>query len=662
MNSPRRRIAELSIKLHEASRAYYNDDKPIMADSEFDAMMNELFELEEMYPEFIMEDSPTQTVGHAPSNRFEKIKHVKKMLSLDSSANLKKAKNWVNGLKCKKLIAQPKMDGLSMELVYRNGILQTGSTRGDGEIGEDVTSNLRFVTGIPQALTSQEPPEYLVVRGEVYINLKDFHNLNAGLIADGNDPFANPRNAAAGSLRQKNPHIAWSRPLWFYPFELVNYSDFPHSFFEATLMDKILEANGFILHTGTQHRLDANWESVQWVFEHFSSMRDKMPFEIDGVVFKVTDYRDREKMGATAKVPRWAYAIKFPPRAKNSVIRKIVYQVGRTGKITPVAVLDPVEVSGVTVSRATLHNWDEIKRLEIAIGDTVEVTRRGDVIPKVEKKVAQGKYRRFALIPAECPSCGSKITKIGANHMCTNEDCPAQLLEKLRWYVSRDAMNIQSLGDQKLEDLFKQGWVRYPCDLYRLNTRNMAQLPGWGLPSAKKVVQEINNTVGTDLAKVITALGIPGVGKVTAAGLAEKAKTLEGLLHLTTRDMGSIEGIGKKTAYAIHDHLENITNYDLVMELNELVKPVLHRTIYNGDELKGMVMVFTGTLHSMTRNKAQKLAMSHGAKITGSVSKNTSMVVAGDHAGSKKEQAIKLGVPVVSEQEFYDLVEPGIRK
>ena len=530
------RIEQLSQELRRHNLLYYALSRPEISDGQYDKLFHELKELEEVYPELVLADSPTQTVGIMPNTDFAPVIHDPAMLSLDSKNDGEKvadlfSRSAAAAGKATALVVQPKIDGLSVKLVYEEGTLRVGATRGNGETGEDITPNILTIGQIPYALKG-ESPAFLEVRGEVYMDRDGFLALNRSLLEEGREPFANPRNAAAGSLRQKNPQVTAGRPLRFFPFELRNAAELGLATHSAAM--RALVDWGFPDYPDDT-KLAHEMQAARSIFLHYNQHRDELQFEIDGVVYSVDDLALREEMGARARSPRWAFAWKFEPRQEITRLREVVCQVGRTGKITPVALLDPVEVGGVTVSRASLHNFWLVAEKDFRVGDKVRVVRAGDVIPKVEEVVTPGEPRGPELTPPlHCPTCGSDIVSEGKYHRCPNSlGCRDQLMGAMEHFVGRSAMDIETLGTSRIKELMELGWLKTVRDIYRLaeHAEELKDRNGWGDKSVQVLLDKIEESKGRPFDRFLYALGIPQIGEVEARNLAQRFKGLDELLE-----------------------------------------------------------------------------------------------------------------------------------
>ena len=667
------RIAQLSADLRRLNRLYYLENKSEVADAEYDRMLAELQELEARFPELALPDSPTQTVGAPLKSSFAAVEHFQPMLSLESKVEFDVVADLFKrleqaGRKGAELLAQPKIDGLSVELVYRQGLFSIGSTRGDGAVGEDTTPNLRTLADIPAHLP--DAPERVVVRGEVYMDREGFLELNRGLVERGGEGFANPRNAAAGSLRQLNPSVTATRPLRFFPFELSNADELGMADDRQAMGQ--LAAWGFPTYPDDQH-FGTGPEFIQKVHADYDQHRDELIFEIDGVVIKVSDLALRRDMGARSRTPRWAVAWKFPPRQEQTQVREVVVQVGRTGKLTPVALMMPVDVGGVTVSRATLHNFEIVKNLDVRVGDTVRIIRAGDVIPKVVEVVKKGEPRGDLLEPPkECPVCGTPVEQAqkvvrhtkkgtereqGANHICPNHiACPAQIKGALQHYSSRGAMDIEGLGEKRVVQLMDQGLLNDLLSLYHLaeHQESLEGLEGWGALSTDNLLKSIEATRGAPLARFLFALGIPNVGEATARDLANNLGTYHKLTQATKDELVAVPGVGPEVAAGVIKFFEREQSRQMADALAAEVRPAEVEGAGKKKDLpwEGKTVVFTGALEGLSREEASEMVRSLGGKVSSSVSKKTSMVVAGADPGSKADKAKELDVEMIGLEEF----------
>jgi DNA ligase (NAD+) len=669
-----KRAAKLREQIDEANYRYYVLDAPTLSDAEYDRLLRELQSLEQEFPELVTPDSPTQRVGAAPLAAFAEVKHAVPMTSMDNALTEEELRDWDarvrKGLDADADLAysaEPKFDGVSVNVRYENGRLTRASTRGDGYTGEDVTANVRTIRAIPLKLHGNGWPEVLEVRGEVVIPIEDFRKLNEEQLRREEKVFANPRNAAAGSLRQLDSRITASRPLNFFPWGLGDVSA-PVAPRYAAVIDR-LKSWGF--RVSQYFRVVRGVDACLAYHAEILKQREGLPFEIDGVVYKVDDLAAREQLGFTARAPRWAIAHKFPAHEEHTVVEDILASVGRTGVITPVAVLKPVQVSGVTVTHATLHNEDELNRKDVRIGDTVVVRRAGDVIPEVvgvilEKRPARARRWRM---PKKCPVCGSDVVREAeeAAHRCIGGlYCSAQRVGAILHYASRHAMDIQGLGDKLVEQLVENEMVKTVADLYRLQLDELANLEltgekatrKLGEKSARKLLDEIDKSKNTELRRFLYALGIPQVGETTAQQVAEHFGDLDDLMRADRDAIDAVPNIGPSMAEDIHAFFHEKHNRDIVTRLRRAGVHWPRPTRRHKDEtpLSGKTFVLTGTLASLTREEAAEKLEALGAKVTGSVSKKTDYVVVGEDPGSKADKAKQLEVTMIGEKEFLKML------
>jgi DNA ligase (NAD+) len=672
MNGKEALAAKIEALRHEIRHhdyLYYALDAPSISDAEYDALFRQLIELEKSNPDLVTPDSPTQRVGFPPVESFAPFEHAVPMLSLENAmseaeildfdARVKKLLETTDDIE---YVAEPKMDGLAVEVVYVDGELARAGTRGDGFVGEDVTPNVKTIRAIPWRLFARQEkdsqiPARLEVRGEIYMDRKDFDALNASREATGDPTFANPRNAAAGSLRQLNSGITAGRPLkaYFYGIGTVQgYKFFSH----WQILDQ-LRKWGLPVNPRSS-RCTGVGEAIEY-FQKHGSVRDRLPYETDGVVLKVNDLDRQGILGEKSRSPRWAIAYKFSPHLARTRILDIKTQVGRTGAITPVAVLDPVNVGGVTVRRATLHNQDEIQRKDVRIGDHVMVGRAGDVIPEVVeviKALRTGDQVPFEM-PLQCPSCGGEVVRLPDEsvHRCLNRNCPAQIKAAIWHYASRDAMNIEGLGKKIISVLVDEELLGTVADLYRLRTSDLRELPGFGEKLAGNLAASIESTKKVGFARFLYALGIYHVGSHMAQLLSDHFRTLDAIMNATRDDLERITGVGEKVALSVTSYLHHPANRKLIEELLSLGVTV-EVPASSAEPASGFwaekTVVFTGTLAAITRGEAASRVTAMGARVTGSVSANTDVVVAGKDPGSKLDKARKLGIQVLSEDEFME--------
>lgn len=656
-----KRIDELVKIINEADYNYHTLDNPTITDQEYDKYLRELFDLESEHPELVRSDSPTQHAGGKIIEGFEKVEHKIPMMSLSDVFSESELIAFDERIKKEginpKYMCELKIDGLSVSLLYEKGILIRAATRGDGTIGEDITHNVKTIKAIPLKLKEDVDIE---VRGEIFMNKKTLGEINKERIASNQAPLQNCRNAAAGSVRQLDSKIAAKRKLDNFIYHLPNPLDYGiHTHSEAIEYMKNL---GF--KTNPNNRLVDNINDVLLFIEEKGSKRSALPYDIDGIVIKVNNIDDQQKLGFTAKYPKWATAYKFPAEEVLTKLTDIIFTVGRTGQITPNAVLEPVIVAGSTVKRATLHNEDNVIAKDLKIGDIVSIRKAGDVIPEVieaKKERRTGLEKDFKMID-KCPMCGEKITKKEGqvDYFCTNNDCPARKIESLIHFSSRDAMNIDGLGERIVEDFFNFGFISKISDIYKLENhrKDLITLEGYGNKSVEKLLDAIDNSKENSLEKLLFGLGIPHVGAKTSKILASNFKTLDNLINASSNDLVSINDIGDIIAESIKKYFNNSEN----MEEIERLKKIGINTTYLGQEVvyndnfKDKTFVLTGSLRTLTRDKAKEIIESNGGKTSSSVSKKTSVVIVGEDPGSKYQKAKELGIDVWSEEEFLNII------
>ena len=651
------------------ARKYYVDDAPEISDYDYDMLYRRLEELEAAHPEFFDPESPTQRVGGAPLERFEKVTHRIPLNSLTDVFSFEELKEYLRSAEAQLREAnitpewsvEPKIDGLSVALTYANGVFVRGATRGDGNVGEDVTQNIRTIFSLPMTLPE---PLNITIRGEVYMPRAVFESINAKREAAGQTLMANPRNAAAGSLRQLDPKIAAERRLDVFIFNLQEgslWADGHEPVSHAGTLDRLCELGLPVI----GERIIAR--THEEIFSHIGrlgELRDGLAYDIDGVVIKLDSLAGRRVLGEGTKTPKWAVAYKFPPETKFTRLTDITVAVGRTGVLTPAAVLEPVRLAGTTVSRATLHNIDFIRERGIMIGDTVAVRKAGDIIPEIVEACPEkrdGSERPFSM-PERCPSCGEPVTRDetgggeGAAYRCTNSACPAQLSRSLEHFASKDAMNIEGLGPQIIELLISAGLVRTAPDLYELKPEQLVSLERMGELSARNLTDAISRSKTAGLERLIYALGIRNIGEVAAAAMAARFGTLDGCIAATYDELCSIEDFGDITARCVLNFFSHPQNIELCRRLTAAGLVTESTAKKADDSLAGQTFVLTGTLPNMTRDEASALIKAHGGKVSGSVSKKTSYVVAGEEAGSKLTKARELGVAVIDEAALLSML------
>lgn len=651
-------LLALRKELERANYEYYVLDNPTMSDFDYDKKLRKLEELEQAHPELVTPDSPTQRVGGKALERFEQVVHPVPLESLQDVFDFEELEQFdqrVKGVVPEAVYdVEPKVDGLSVALEYENGLFVRGATRGDGQIGEDVTENLKTIRSIP--LRIEDAPPRLIVRGEVYMPKTVFEQLNEQRDKLGETPFANPRNAAAGSLRQLDPKIAASRRLDIAVFNV--------QLIEGVEFASHTESLDYLQQKGFKMIPRVLCETVEQVEEQIAAIgegREQYPFDIDGAVVKVNHLAQRTRLGSTAKFPRWAAAYKYPPEVKPSKLLDIVVQVGRTGVLTPKAVLEPVRLAGTTVTNATLHNQDFITEKDIRIGDTVLVRKAGEIIPEV-LSVVQEKRPEGTVpyhLPDHCPVCGAKVEREedGAHMRCTGTECPAQLLRFIAHFASRDAMDIDGLGIAVVENLVNAGLVQSPSDLYFLDSEKVAALDRMGKRSAQKLLSAIEKSKENDLSKLIFAFGIRQVGQKAGKILAAHFKTLEALQNATEEELCQVNDVGAITAKSIADWMANPQSQHLIARLKEAGVNMTAAEQSSDQRFVGKTFVLTGSLEKFTRDEATEMIEQRGGKASSSVSKKTTYLVAGEAAGSKLRKAQELGIPVLTEDEFLALME-----
>ena len=641
-----------AIRYHD--RRYYRKADPVISDRAYDALFARLETLEDRF-DIDSADSPTQRVGGEPVDEFETVEHVGPMLSIDSTEDADEVRNFADRIEREfddvSYVCEPKFDGISIEVVYEDGQLVRGVTRGDGREGDDVTANVRTIRSIPLQL-SGDYPEFLAVRGEIYMPRDAFQAYNRELVERGEDPFANPRNATAGTIRQHDPTVVAERPLDCFFFEVLDASREWESRYAE---DETLPEFGLRVNEHTT-RVDDIEAAISYR-DDILDQRDDLNYEIDGVVIKVDGRAEREALGSTARHYRWAIAYKFPARTEETTVRDIAVQVGRTGRLTPVALLDPVDVGGVTVARASLHNPDEIARLGVDVGDRVRIERAGDVIPQVAEVIDEDGDGHFTF-PDTCPVCESAVERDGPMAHCTGGiACDAQLRESLVYYGSDAGLDIDGLGERTIRQLLDTGLIERLPDLYRLDADELAGLEGWGERSARNLIEAIEATEEPPLADILSALGVPHVGPATARELAREFGTLDAVMDASVDELRSVDDVGEIVAEEIHEFFASEANRTVIEELRaEGVEPQAAETT-GGDELDGLTIVFTGSLDGYTRSEAQELVEARGGSATSSVSGNTDYLVTGENPGTAKvEDAETEGVERLSEDEFEALL------
>ncbi len=662
----RKEVDSLRSRIADHDHRYYVLAEPVIADEAYDALMRRLQELEDSYPQLVTPDSPTQRVGGTAIKEFPSVAHSVPMLSLANSYNEADVEDFharvtdALGTERVQYMCELKYDGVAVSLVYEEGLLVRGATRGDGVTGDDITQNIRTIRAVPLRLRGKgKPPARCEVRGEVYMRRQDFEAMNRERERNGLKLFVNPRNSTAGTLKLQDSREVARRTLQFVAYGLLG--DLPGL---GTHEKKLgwLKNAGFAVSESALARSTADILSFWNAWEE---QRDDLPFDIDGIVVKVNDADQQERLGAIAKSPRWAMALKFASRKAQTVLKGVIFQVGRTGTVTPVAELEPVFVGGSTVSRATLHNEDYIQALDIRAGDTVVVEKGGDVIPKVSGVVPEHRPRgakRFSFT-GTCPSCGSRLHRPPgeANHYCENAQCPAQVRERIRHFGSRGAMDIEGLGEAVVDELVTKEFVHDVADLYSLQKHRqpLAELEGWGERSVQNLLDGIENSRTKSFEKVLFSVGIRHVGESVARVIAEAAGSLDVLVGMEQEDLEQIPGVGPRIAESVFHFLRDPRNADMLGRLRKagLQVSTTKKKVATGSPLAGKTVVLTGTLASMTRTEAKHLIEERGGKVTGSVSAKTDYVIAGDEAGSKLEKARELGIAILDEAAFQRLLQ-----
>lgn len=660
------RIIQLRNLIEYHNQRYYQQDNPEISDAEYDRLMRELQDLENLHPDDDIAFSPTQRVGAAPLAKFSQAVHLSPMLSLANAFSPEEIIDF--DLRIRKLaatdtisyVAEPKLDGLAVNLLYENGYFIRGATRGDGITGEDVTQNLKTISALPLKLKksgSAPIPSSVEIRGEVYMEIEPLQRLNLRRMEKGEEPFANPRNAAAGSLRQLDPKVTARRPLSIFLYAIGRLENASFSTHWDVL--QALKAWGFPVNPLVSRLKDIR-ECIRY-FEEIGGKRESLPYAIDGVVLKVNDLALQANLGNVSRNPRWALACKFPATQETTVVNAIIVQVGRTGILTPVAVMQPVSVGGVTVSRATLHNEDEIRKKDIRIGDTVIIQRAGDVIPEVVGVVLSkrtGTEKEF-IMPLKCPECGSAVVRPEGEsaHRCINLACPAQIKEHIKYFASRSGMDIEGLGEKVSAQLFDNGLINDPADLYYLSKEKLLELDRHGEKSAQKLIDSLQKSKNPPLDKFIYALGIRNVGEHIAKILAGKFGSFENLAKAGINDLTAIHEIGEEIAASVVQFFAEPKNKAVLEKLNRAGVTPQQAILYANDSpLAGKSFVFTGTMESMTRSEAKSIVESMGALVHSSTTSKTTYVVAASKAGSKLDKARELGITVLGEEEFLKMI------
>ncbi len=649
-----KRAAELRSIIEKHNHNYYDLDSPTIEDDEYDALMRELRGIEQQYPELALPDSPTQRVGGTVNSTFEKVTHTVQMGSLQDIFSEEEVRSFLAGVMeqgADEFVVEPKIDGLSVSLEYRDGVFMRGSTRGDGFVGEDITANLKTIRSIPLKLDGA--PEFLEVRGEVYMSKKSFGALCEEQERNGDPLPKNPRNAAAGSLRQKDSSVTAKRRLDIFCFNIQQIEGKELSTHSQSL--EYIKSLGFCVIP--DFRVCHTADEVVGRIREIGKQRKSLPFDIDGAVVKVNSFALRTEIGSTTKVPKWAVAFKYPPEEKETTLNEIEINVGRTGALTPVAIFDPVQLAGTTVSRAILHNQDMITDKDIRVGDRIVVRKAGDIIPEVVRSVSHRDGSEPYFIPNVCPICGAEALRDEDEAVirCQNIDCPAQLARSIEHFASRGAMNIEGLGEAIVQQLLDHGFVRNVADLYELDVQTVMQITG-GVKSAENLIASIERSKGSGLDRLVFALGIRGIGQRAAVLLCEKFGDMESIMNALPLEICAIDGFGQIMADSVYSAMREPHRIRLIERLREHGVNMSYSSSKVSDSLAGKVFVLTGTLPTLTRDQAKQMIEQRGGKCSSSVSKKTSFVLAGEEAGSKLTKAQELGLAIISESEFLNMI------
>lgn len=656
LKAAKSRIDELVDVLNYHSRLYYVEDRNEISDYEYDMLQNELKKLEAEYPELIRKDSPTQRVGGEALSAFEKVEHIVQMGSIQDVFSFSEVEQFINTVKQSvdnpHFVVEPKIDGLSVSLEYVNGEFTVGSTRGDGFVGENITQNLKTVMSVPMSISEKLP--LLEVRGEVYMPKNVFLELVSQQEDKGEQPFKNPRNAAAGSLRQKDPKVTAKRKLDIFCFNIQRIVGKELVSHKQSL--DYIKSLGFKTVPG--YTLAETFDEVRQCIEKIGENRFSLPFDIDGVVVKVDSFEQREMLGSTAKTPKWSVAYKFPPEEKQTKLLDIELNVGRTGAITPVAVFEPISLAGTSVSRATLHNQDFIDEKNVSVGDIITVRKAGDIIPEVVC-VSEKKSESSFKYPEVCPVCGTPVVRSAdeAAVRCPNVDCPAQIYRSIVHFASKGAMNIDGLGPAIVDALLKSGLIKSVADLYKLTVQDLLGLENFKEKSANNLINAIEKSKDNSLDRLIFGLGIRNIGQASAKLLCEKFGDIDNIMSATAEEVATIDGFGEVMAESVVKELNEPHMIRLINRLKEYGVNTSFERIQIDNRFEGMTFVLTGTLPTLKRNDAKLIIEKYGGKASGSVSKKTSYVLAGEEAGSKLTKAQELGIPIISEDEFLKMTE-----
>ena len=656
LEDAKKQAESLRKTIEKHNHNYYDLDAPTIEDDEYDALMRELRQLEQDFPELLTPDSPTQRVGGTVMNTFEKVQHEVQMGSLQDVFSVEEVGEFIGRVQqqdADEFVVEPKIDGLSVSLEYENGVFVRGSTRGDGFVGENITLNLKTIRSVPLRLSEDIP--FIEVRGEVYMPRSSFAELCAEQEKNGDPLPKNPRNAAAGSLRQKDSRITAQRKLDIFCFNVQRIVGKELKTHSQSL--EYLQQLGFKV--VPDYLVCHSREEVVEKIAQIGETRRSLPFDIDGAVVKVNDFALREEIGATTKVPKWAVAFKYPPEEKETTLNEIEINVGRTGALTPVAIFDPVFLAGTTVSRAILHNQDIITDKDIRIGDRIVVRKAGDIIPEVVRSVAHAEGSEPYFIPKVCPICGADAERDEDEAVirCQNIDCPAQLLRSIEHFASRNAMNIEGLGEANVELLVNAGLVKTVADLYELDIQDLMMLERFGKKSAENLLLSIEKSKSNELNRLVFALGIRGIGQRAATLLCEYFGSMEAIMNAAPLEIASIEGFGGIMADSVYTAMQEPHRISLIQRLKQYGVNMSYSSTKVSDKLAGLTFVLTGTLPTLSRNEAKAMIEAQGGKCAGSVSKKTSYVVAGDEAGSKLTKANELGVTVITEEQLREMLD-----
>ncbi len=655
----RLRALRQEVELHD--HLYYVLDSPRITDSEYDKLYDELVGIETSHPDLVTPDSPTQRVGGKPSQKFQTVDHARPMLSLEKCTEFDELRSWLNrneqflDTSIDEFVCEPKVDGVAVSLLYQDGVLVRGATRGDGSVGEDISANVRTIRSIPLRLRGSDFPSSIEIRGEVYIPLDQFNAFNLRAIEQGEKPMVNPRNGAAGSLRQIDPNVSASRPLTMFCYSIGAASE---DFDPSTHAEAVEAIRSWGCRVNPKVEVVQGLEKCSNYIEGIRQQRVDLAYEIDGVVIKVNDLAYQRNLGNMSRRPRWAIAYKYPAEEASTTLNGIDFQVGRTGVLTPVARLEPVQVGGVTVSNATLHNIDEIERLDLQIGSKVVIRRAGDIIPQVVRVTESG--TDVVVPPDQCPICESKVVRLEDEVAlrCPNGlQCPAQLKASIEHFASRPGLDITGLGEKLISQLVDLEFVKNPADLFRLTVPQLSEVERMAEKSAANVIQSIQESKTTTFARFIHALGIRGVGETTGMTLATRFQTLPALMDATLETLEDLEDVGPILAANIRAFFDDEHNREVALDLVQQGVSWQMEEVPTDRPFEGETWVLTGTLNTMTRQEAKASLLRLGAKVAGSVSKKTTRVVAGTEAGSKLTKATELGVPVLDENEFLKFIQ-----